>query len=202
MIRALRIRRSDAERILWLFALGVFGFGCYFIEGRYQTKILATQTATESLYRATAANERALAERARLRRVRSIAERDLRRIAHNLPLSLTTAETLRLLQESAAAHGVRIEDIETEQAQDDAHAADDTLSGTQLLLRVRGSFRNVLWFIGGFSNAHTLLSVSDTQLALTQRRQNTPVPLLDANIHMTLYRLNWRNLEDPHEPDR
>jgi len=189
----LQRRPGDDVRAVWLLAILIAGAGLYCIETRYEGAIRLAHDNTESLYRRMVANERIVQQAGVLRRLEAQAMRNLRRVSHETSLSVSTAALVATLDSSANLYHTEVTGLEPSQVQSSQappKGADDRrLSATEITIRARGEFRNVLRFVEDLSHHATLISVSDTQLALANRENERPEPQLDATIHATLYRL-------------
>ena len=182
----LRFRTGDDERVLWFVAAIILGLGSYLIETRYHSAILQAHAKTESLYRETVANRRTIAQATALRRIQKVVEKDLRSISREQSISMTTAALLLTLQRSALQHRTLILGVEPGKSDN----TDMRLLQTDLTLRVEGGFRDILGFVEDLPHHRTLISVTDTQLAVAQNSNDTAgAPKLDATIHAALYRL-------------
>ena len=182
----LRFRAGDEVRALWFLAVIILGLGSYLIETRYQFAIVQAHVKTESLYRETVANRRTIAQASALRHIQKVVENDLRSISQEQSISMTTAAMLITLQRSALQHHMVILGVEPGKS---GHT-DTRLLQTDLTLRVEGGFQAILGFIEDLPHQRTLISVTDTQLALAQGSNDTAgAPKLDATIHAALYRL-------------
>lgn len=196
-LKALHLRNGDDARLLWIVAAIVLLAGLYTVERHYQTRIGAAESSTEALYRKTAANERTVAEQTALRHVESIAERDLQHVARDLPLSMSTAEFLEMLDALAEQHGATIQGVQPLQAQvGQAEIADHELDGSPLTLHVRGRFENLLAFVSRLSHHHVLVGVDRVQMAHVPNGTSGMQPDLDATIDATLYRLQLPKIEE------
>lgn len=190
----LQRRPGDDVRAVWLLAVLIVTVGAYCIETRYERAIGLAHDRTEVLYRRMVANERIVQQAGSLRKLETQAMNDLRRVSHDTSLSVSTAALVATLDRSANLYHTEVTGLEPSQGQTPsltAKGADDDrrLSATQITIRARGGFRNVLRFVENLSHHATLISVSDTQLVLANRENDEPEPQLDATIHATLYRL-------------
>jgi hypothetical protein len=188
-------RTGDDVRAAWLLAVIIVGYGAYFIGTHYERAIAQAHDVTESLYRRTVANERIIQEAGMLSRVQSTTLNDLRRVSHETSLSLTTAELVATLDRSGSAFRTRVTELEPAPMQSSLaiakpSVADTALSATEITIKARGQFRNLIRFVEDLSHHRTLLRISDTQLAIAARGDDTRSPNLDAIIHATLYRLH------------
>ncbi len=186
----MRFRPGDDVRALVLLALGVLAGGSFYLHSRYQTAIEASYERTETLYGEIVANIRILREASNLRAVETQAKDDLSRVSRHSSLSVATADLLDNLHASARNFDTRIEQLQPGITQSETNA----LQATALTIRVSGTFRNILAFIEDLSHHSTLISVSDTEIALANSAGgNKAEPRLDATIHATLYRLSVPN---------
>ena len=182
----LRFGAGDDVRALWFLAAIILGLGSCLIETRYQSAIIQAHARTESLYRETVANRRTIAQASALRRIQTVVDNDLRRVSQEQSISTTTAGLLTTLQRSGLQHHTVILGVEPGKSGN----TDARLLQTDLTLRVEGGFRDILGFIEDLPHHRTLVSVTDTQLALAQDSNDTAgAPKLDATIHAALYRL-------------
>lgn len=176
-------------RALWCSAIVVSGIAAYIVLGRYEPAIASANAVTELLYAKTAANERTVQQSPVLHALENAAQRDLRAISADRSLAAATASLMIALQRSATRFGVRLDSIEPQAAQSDSSPAADTgLLPTPIVLRVRGHFRNIVWFVNDLSRHATPVNVSGTNIALTHAAPGAD-PLLDATVQATLYRL-------------
>lgn len=200
-------RSGDDARALWFSALLTFVLGCYLIETKYQRAIAGAHGTTEALYNQTVANERTVAQASSLRRLQQRALTDLRQISVDRPLWATTAQLLVTLENSAGKYDVAVVGVEPGQAQASSPTAepngaaqrtstDRWLLQTDVGIRVRGRFRNVLRFIENLSHERTLIRAGDTELALARAGDRSDEPVLAATIHATLYRVQLPHGEE------
>jgi hypothetical protein len=186
-------RRGDDVRVLWLIAVLIVGFGSYFIETRFERAIGIAHDNTESLYRRMVANERIVQEAGALRQLETTAMSDLRRVSHETSLSVTTAALVAALDRSAQTYHTSVTGLEPGIGKltpgSPPSIRDERLIATDLTIKVCGRFRDLLRFVEDLSHHRTLISVSDTQLAIASGESERHEPKLDATIHATLYRL-------------
>jgi Tfp pilus assembly protein PilO len=172
-------------RLLWaLTAIELFGGGIA-IESRYRHSIERSRAAAEALYRSTMHNERLIAQAAELRAAQAAAEADLQHISMERSLSAATASLLSTLEVVAAREHAEISGVDPGRT-----TLEDRLLATDLTLRVRGKFRNIVSFVEDVSRQAVLLKVSNTELAIASEPEHAPEPNLDATVHATLYRLS------------
>lgn len=184
----MRFRAGDDVRALWLLALCVVIAGSYYVQTRYQTAIAASHERTETMYRQTVADMRIAREAASLQAIQTRAKADLARVSHDTSLSGTTASLLAMLHSSANKFTTRV--LAIQPGISPPAAATGALRATALTIRVRGEFRDILGFVEDLSHHATLISVSDTEMALaTGEESREGEPRLEATIHATLYRL-------------
>lgn len=182
----MRFRPGDDVRAVWLLVLAILLVGSYYVQTRYQSAISVANERTETLYRRTMANTRLVHEAAHLRAVERQAEADLMRVSRNVSLSQTTADLLTTLHNSAQTFHTRIVELQP----GTTTIENGTLESTVLTIRTIGKFRNVLQFVEDLSHHATLISVSDTEMSLTNGgEKNAAEPHLSATIHAVLYRL-------------
>ncbi|HKU66885.1 MAG TPA: type 4a pilus biogenesis protein PilO [Candidatus Baltobacteraceae bacterium] len=182
----LRLRPGDDVRAIWLIALGVLVAGFFYVQTRYQSEISAAYDRTEILYHRTLADTRLVQQASRLRTLEAQARDDLSRVSHDSSLAATTANLLGMLHASARTFDTRVEEVQPGNPQ----AGREALQATPLVIRLNGRFRNILAFVEDLSHHATLISVSDTEIALANDSQRDAAePRLDATVHATLYRL-------------
>lgn len=182
---ALRRRPNDDVRALWLLAISLLFAGGYFIEARYERAIAASHERTEALYRRMVSNQRIVRESAAVSRMRDRARHDLEQVSHDASLSATTAAVVLMLGGSAARYGIAVTGVEPGPPANE-HA---WLSSSPLTIKLHGRFRNTLQFIADLPRHRTLISVSETQIALADEDVAHAAPQLDATVRATLYRL-------------
>jgi hypothetical protein len=193
----LQSRLGDDVRATWLLAIAVMGLGAYFVQTYYERGIADSSDAAEFFFRRAAANEHIVQEAGTLARVQSRALGDLHRVSGERSLSLSTAALVAMLSRLSAAYHVQVMGIEPGTQERPMTAAspvlgDGDLTGSPVTIRARGRFRNLLKFIENLSHHGILLSVSDTQLALADGREDRAEPEIDATIVATLYRLRMQ----------
>jgi hypothetical protein len=182
----MRFRPGDEVRALWILAAAVLFGGSFYVQTRYQTAISASVDRTEWLYRQTVAGTRLVRQASHLRAVEQQAQSDLSRVSRNASLSDATANLLAMLHDSARAFDTRVVGVEPGTAQ----SGSSELQASPLTIRVNGKFRNILRFVENLSHHATLISVSDTEMALANGSEpDAAEPHLEATIHATLYRL-------------
>lgn len=185
---------EDHARLVWAAAAATLLAGSYFVHARYEPAIAASYARSETLYAQTQANERTVREAANLRLVQARAETDLAHVLKNQSLPMTTAEFLSTLERIAHGFNTRVLQLQPGVAA----SADPALHATPLTIEVEGTFRNIVGFIDDLSHHSTLVSVSDTALALSGADSRSAAePRLDATIHATLYRLAIPNERSP-----
>ncbi|HET6894579.1 MAG TPA: type 4a pilus biogenesis protein PilO [Candidatus Baltobacteraceae bacterium] len=184
----LRMRPGDDVRAAWLLAVLVFCVGLAYVQIHYHGAIQASNMRAEALYAQTVSDSRIIRQASQLRAVANRAQQDLARVSHDSSLPRTTAELLSTLYSSAKTYDARVVAIQPGAASSTANKA---LDGTLLTIRITGSFRNILEFVEDLSHHSTLISVSDTEMALaTGAPGNAAEPRLDATIHAAIYRLH------------
>lgn len=182
----MRFRAGDDVRAVWLLALCVVLGGSFYVQTRYQTAIGGSHDRTETLYRETVANTRIVREAFSLHAIQERAQADLARVSHDTSLSGTTASLLSMLHGSAKKFDTRILQVQPGDNKGASHA----LQATTLTIRLRGKFRDILGFVEDLSHHATLISVTDTEMALANDSESgAPEPRLDATIHATMFRL-------------
>lgn len=190
----LKLRAGDDVRAVWLLALAVLLCGAFYIQTAYQTVIAASHARTEVLYRQTVAEARIVRESSELRVIEQRAQSDLAHISHESSLSGTTANLLALLQTSAKAFDLRVREVRPGSVEDDG----TPLRATPVTIGVQGQFRDILAFVEHLSHQRTLISVTDTEMSVTNE---SPLrgrePRLDATIHAMLYRLTMPQNKEP-----
>jgi Tfp pilus assembly protein PilO len=185
----IRVRAGDDVRALWLLAAAIVLGGMAFLHARYENAISASFARTESLYRETAATARLIRQAPRLETLYRQARGDLSRVSREVSLPAATANLLATLYASSRTLHTQVVDVEPGVTPN----TPDELQATPLTIRVSGTFRNILRFVEDLSEHATLVSVSDTELALASGSQRAAIePQLDATIHATLYRLQLR----------
>jgi len=177
---------SGQTRAVWMLAGGILVAGWFFVHDRFETAILQSRSRTDLLYRQTVANSEIVRQASMLREVQRRAETDLAQVSRDASPSATTARLLQMLHDSASSLGSQILSVEPGAPQPGGAA----LQATQLTIRIRGRFQNVLRFVEDLSHHGTLVRVSDTEMvpAHAERLQGSE-PRLDATIHAILYRL-------------
>lgn len=172
-------------RLFWtLTTLLLFG-SVFAVESTYRREIESSRAATETLYRSTVHNEQLIGRAAELRAAQAVAEADLQRISTERSLSAATASLISTLEDAATRDHAQIAGLDPGRT-----TREDRLLATDLTLRVRGKFRNVVSFVEDISQHAVLLKVSNTELAVASQPEGAPEPKLDATVHATLYRLN------------
>jgi Tfp pilus assembly protein PilO len=91
---------------------------------------------------------------------------------------------LLALQEQATRYHVSVVSL-----QPGSTVTERRLTATQLTLRMRGRFVDVIAFVQHISTASAVISVSRTDLAVSSQADTMRDPQLDATVHATLYRL-------------
>lgn len=191
----MRLRPGGDVRAVWLLTLCVLAGGSYYVQERYQAVITASYQNDEKLYRGTVANVRIVREAAILHAVQRQAQADLTRLSHDSSLSGTTASMLLMLHSSAKAFDTRILEVRPGDTQT---TKGDALEATPVTIRVRGKFRNILALIEDLPHHQTLVSVSDTEMAIAgEGDSGMPEPTLDATVHATMYRLTTADDKEP-----
>jgi hypothetical protein len=196
-----QLRAGDDTRLLWLLAFSVLCTGAFQVETRYPPAIAASHDRTEILYRQSVANARLVQEATALRGLQQRAQNDLLRVSHDTSPSQNVANLLLALQSAAVLYGTSVLAIETQGASaglQDSHERDPALQASDLKIRLRGQFANILRFVANISHRSTLVSVSHTEMSVSPDNRKTSEPLLDATIHATLYRLQLADKEEGH----
>lgn len=194
----LRFRPGDDVRALWLAAAAILLGGILFAHARYEPAREASVSRTEWLYRETVADTRLVREASHLHALERQARSDLSRISREPSLAAATANLLATLDRSARTFDTPVVEVQP----GITPATPEELQATPLTIRINGRFRNILRFLADLSRHSTLVSVSDTELALANGTQPEALePRLDATIHATLYRLqphgDWETIRAP-----
>jgi Tfp pilus assembly protein PilO len=176
----------DGVRILWIVTAAVSLSGAYVLESHYERSISASRMRIEMLYRNTTNNQRIVAHAAELRAAQAAAEADLQRVSHDGSLPMATVSLLVTLQEAASRYHVAVVAL-----QPGTTVSENRLSATDLTLRMRGRFLDMIRFLENISRQNSILRVSRTDLALSSRAAKTAEPELDATVHATLYRMEF-----------
>jgi hypothetical protein len=187
------LRPGEDARLLWMLTALVAVGGYYAIDSHYQQAIGRAGEATQQLYERVAANSRIIREAGRLALVQARVRADIAAVTKDQSPAATTSALLMMLATSAKRFHVQVKAVEpATPASTGAVAAApiDGLIGTDMTIRVRGRFRNLLGFVEDLSHHGVLLAITDTQLAVTGNNDaNVPAPDLDATVHATLYRI-------------
>ncbi len=192
-------RFSDAGA-LWLTAFIIFLGGSYVVETQCREAIGQSAARSQALYERTVSNERTIAEAPSLRRLQATVEGDVRHLSRDVSLSITTAQLLAMLQSTASIHHVEVIAVEPEQSRlpaiSPAPQTDETpwLEPEPVTVRVRGGFRDLLYFIEAISRQRTLLEIDDAQVQMDPAQSEAGS--LDADVHTTLYRLTLPTEEE------
>lgn len=190
----LRLSAGDDVRLIWAVALCVLLGGSFYVQQRYQSAISRANERIEIVYDRTAVESRTLRESSRLIAVERRAQTDLARVSHETSLSASTARLVGTLFASARSFHARVLELSPGLAQ-----AAPPLDATPLTIRISGRFGDILAFVEDLSRHSTLISVSDTELAVENGKggagTGAPEPRLDATIHATLYRLHGMEKE-------
>ena len=180
-----RLRSGYDVRALWAFVVLFAGCGVYVLQTHYQAAIGLAHERTERLYAQVVADSRIVREAGRYREVQRRAEVDLAHVSHAESFSAATADLLATLERSGAVFSTRVLAV-----QPGAAPAGTDADTSEVTIRVRGRFANVLRFIEDLSHHSTLVQVSDTEIMLAARdRSSEREPRVDATIHAAIYRL-------------
>jgi Tfp pilus assembly protein PilO len=171
-------------RLLWILACGMLAGGAFCLESHYERTIGTSKATIETLYRDTVRNETIVAHADTLRAVQTAAERELRSISREHSLAAATASLLVTLQQTARRCHVDVLAL-----QPGATTKERRLAATDLSLRVRGRFSDILAFLQDVPSHDNIISVSRTDLVLASDAGSAREPNLDATVHATLYRL-------------
>lgn len=182
----LQRRPGDDVRAIWFLAVIVLVAAGYFVVDHFERAIAASHDRTESFYRRMVSNERIVQEAKVLSRIRDVARRDLAQVSHERSLPGTSASLILLLAKSAAYHRISVTGIEPGAATADVVSG---LAAGGLTIKLRGRFSDLLQFVADLSRHECLVSVSQTEMAVSSGKAIAGAPLLDATVHATLYRL-------------
>jgi hypothetical protein len=176
---------SIAPRIAWVVVAASIFWSGYSIEMTYERAIDRSKARIESLYHQTVATERTVADAAMLRKSSEVATHDLAGVSRTTSAPLATASLLAILHGCAREYRVTVRDLEPGRS-----LVDGALLSTDLTLRVRGTFFDIVRFIGALSQQSQPVGVSHTELALASLASAAARrPYLDATIHAVLYRV-------------
>lgn len=171
-------------RLLWILACGMLAGGAFCLESHYERAIGTSKATIETLYRNTVRNESIVAHAGTLRAAQRAAERELRSISGEHSLAVATASLLVTLQQTAHRCHVIVLAL-----QPGPTTAERRLAATDLSLRLRGRFSDILAFLQDIPRHENIISVSRTDLVLATDTGLETEPNLDATVHAILYRL-------------
>ncbi|HEY8296747.1 MAG TPA: hypothetical protein VIG32_01820 [Candidatus Baltobacteraceae bacterium] len=186
---------TQSARFVWLCAGLVLLAGYYPLGVRYQRAVDAAGEAAQGLYERASANERIIDQAVRLRHIESRVETDIARARPARAQAAGTAALLVSVAEVAAryhAHAISVAPAgDAPRPASDASEPPPPLVGSDVEIRLRGRFRDLLHCIEELSHHGVLLFISDTQLALGNQAADAvgSTPELEATVHATLYRL-------------
>jgi hypothetical protein len=182
-------------RVLWMLVIFVAACGYGLV---YQP---AERTARESardaqeLYREAVADESVVQRAARLRVVQARLDNDIARLGGEGSSGAVTAAALRVFGDDSRRFDLDVRNIAPVDA-GAAPATRDPLIAMPVTLGVRGRFRNLIALLSDLPRHEVLIGVDD--VAFTAHENNL-TPLLDATVHLTIYRLEHvHDTEGPH----
>jgi|GEM_PF-2205167 hypothetical protein len=185
---------ATGARTYWLIAVAFAGFSYATIVGPSERRIGAIEAQKDALAARLAADERAIAEAARLDALR----RDLRHDLENVDLAadrtVVIADFLRDLERRASARRVALVSIENELPGVSARASStlsssDPLESGELDVVLEGNYGSILRTIADLSRSRILLRVEQTSLDRAQGRQDKDAPILSVQLKLTLFSL-------------
>ncbi|HEY8314826.1 MAG TPA: hypothetical protein VIG51_11760 [Candidatus Baltobacteraceae bacterium] len=192
----LALTSGGSVRSVWILAFLVLAGGYCAVNVRYQPAIGASAMATQRLYERSDSNERLVRDSGRLRSVQSRVARDIGRVNNASGQAAAISAFLMELHTLGARYGVRIVAVEPTGVQAPGAISGppatvrSPLTGSDVRVRVRAHFRNLLLFERNLPRRGVLLAVHDTQMTLAAGSEQTQTsPLLEAVIRATLYRL-------------
>ncbi len=185
-IRSFR-RAGDDVRAVWILAALVLLCGSAIVRSRYENAIAVSYGRSEALSRRIDVNRGILDRSGNLHVLENRAQRDLAKLSLTGSAASSTANLIALLEKSSRSFRTQVVQIQPEfaEANEDAGA----LESMPVTIRLDGRFRNILAFIADLSRHDTLISVTDTELALSSEHLENGPPRLDATVHAVLYRL-------------
>jgi hypothetical protein len=181
--------RDDAVAV-WLLAVGVLALGGFAVHARYEPAIRSVRERMATLYARTAADEGLVRDASSLRVLERRCARDLEHVSRERSVTAATAALLRSLDRRAATFGTQVEEVTPVSAAAAAHAPGaQLLDSTEVTVRARGRFRNLVRFLSALSRGSTLVAVSGMDVALADATR-VDRPELEATIHAVLYRIH------------
>lgn len=181
---------SNGTRAFWAAAVLCAAGAGWYVQQHFERRIAQAQTAVESLYAMTSANERTIQEEERLRAARDAAERDLKRFGAAASLPSATAAVLEAFERQARAHRATVAAVTPAVAAPSMQTTG--LLAMPVTVRVRGHFRDLLALLIDMSERTPLVEIRRTQLAPSGKPGSGVEPVLDAAIDVTMYRFRPR----------
>jgi Tfp pilus assembly protein PilO len=171
-------------RAVWLLVAAVVLIGYGTIYQPQEREANAYTRQAEELYAERRADDAELQRAFQISAARRRVDDDLTRLAGAGSQSATTAIALRILESASRRFEVEVRSIEP---QPSPPSGRDLLDRTPVTLGLRGRFRNIATLLDDLPRHDVLIGVDGIELMTHHRDAITPV--LDATVHVSIYRL-------------
>jgi hypothetical protein len=172
-------------RSLWMLVVLIVMTGYALVYQPAERTARESAHEAEELYRQAITEESVVRRAVPLRIVQARVENDIARLAGETSGGAVTAAALGVLSDDARRFAIDVRNI-TPVDPSATPAPRDALIAMPVTLGVRGHFRNVIALLSDLPRHNVLIGVDD--VALTARGSSSS-PLLDATVHLTIYRL-------------
>lgn len=185
-------RFDETAQVRWLwaaaFAVLIFGSGAWLRP--QERRIASVRAQAEGFSRQDAANRRTIARIAVLQREQRRAETELRRSWMSAPRARLVAQFVRAVDREARALRLDIIDVEpmTSQGPEDSRIAE-----LPVTVRLRGHFREMVWFLQSIARNRLPIHVGGTDLVRTNAI-DAGEPDLEATMRLAPFTLHAGDL--------
>ncbi len=191
-----RIDMQAWVRVSWLFSTFVLGLGVCGVWWPASQELSARHAHALELYDEANSIDAATRRAFELQQAQQRVATDIAELGGVRSNGAVTAAVLQLLHEESKRQVVQIREVAPEISAHVASAMNggdlaaghsDALSGSDVAISVRGTFRNIVALVADLPRHDVLIDAHDIQLASTEGDRKPPV--LDVTLHSTIYRL-------------